>query len=132
MMNIKKLFLIVVALVSIFLVVIGILNFPVLVGHMLLPQTTTINLVEITSSSIDLENRTITSISEDDFMKYPELGELFHNITPIGDENFGERDTKIVNFISVSERKASEMRKEHSSKTFYWKGGYYGILIQQP
>ncbi|WAI01449.1 hypothetical protein [Methanogenium organophilum] len=126
--NRNKFFLILVAFVMVF---ICIFYYPVLLCP-ILPQTTTINLVEIRSSSIDFENRTITSISEDDFKKYPELGELFHNITPIGDGNFGERDTKIVNSLSVSERKASEMRKEHSSKTFYWKGGYYGILIQQP
>jgi hypothetical protein len=128
MMNMKNFFLIVVAFVVVF---ICIFYFPVLLSPML-PQTTTVNLVEIRSSSIDLENRTITNISEDDFKKYPELGEQFHNVMPIRDENFGDRDTKIVNSISVSERKASELRKEHSSKTFYWKGGYYGILVQQP
>ena len=60
------------------------------------------------------------------------LGDLFCNVTPIGDENFGNQVTKSVNTIIVSERKASEIRKEHSPKTFFWKGGYYGILVQQP
>lgn len=128
MKKIKKILIIIaVALVSIFLVFTGILNYYAYFG-----QGNPIELVEIKSSAIDLENQTITYISEDDFKKYPELGELFHNVTPIGDENFGVRETKSVNSITVSERKASEMRKEHSSKTFYWKGGYYGILIQQP
>lgn len=114
------------------ILIIGVFYYPVLLCP-LLPQTTTINLVEIKSSSIDLDNRTITYISEDDFKKYPELGKLFCDVTPIGDENFGDRTTKFAGSdITVSERKASEMRKEHSSKMFYWKGGYYGILIQQP
>lgn len=127
-MKIKKnLFFVAVALVSLFLVFIGIINFSAYFG-----QGNPIELVEIKSSAIDLENQTITCISEEDFKKYPELGELFHNVNPIGDENYGNHETISVNSITVSERKASEIRKEHSSKTFSWKGGYYGILVQQP
>jgi|GEM_PF-7014212 len=123
----KTLLLIVVALVSISLAFIGIINYSAYFD-----QSNPVDLLEIKSSAIDLENQTITCISEDDFQKYPELGELFHNVTPIGDENFGDHETKFANLITVSERKASEIRKEHSRKTFYWKGGYYGILVRQP
>jgi len=123
----KTLCLIVFALISISLAFIGIINYSAYFDH-----SNPVDLIEIKSSAIDLENRTITCISEDDFQKYPELGELFHNVTPIGDENFGDHETKFANLITVSERKASEIRKEHSRKTFYWKGGYYGILVRQP
>ena len=117
----NSIFFVVVVLVSLFLVCIGVINF-----HAYFGQGNPIELVEIQSSAIDLEHRTITNISEDEFKEYPELGDLFCNVTPIGDENFGNQVTKSVNTIIVSERKTSEIRKEHSPKTFFWKEDIMG------
>ncbi|ADN36500.1 hypothetical protein Mpet_1747 [Methanolacinia petrolearia DSM 11571] len=91
-----------------------------------------VDLIEINSNLTDVENRTLTYLTEEDFKKSPELRELFKGVNPIGEEGFDGAETKFVNSISVGSNKAEEIRKEYSNKTLYWDGGYYGILIQIP
>ena len=127
---IKTIFSIIILIVVLFLIYVFIVDYPVIIGTFLgiiFPQTHTVYLVEINKHA-DLGNVTLTYISDDDFKKSPELRELFDNVVPIDDENFSG-NTQIVKSISVSESKISKLKEEYASKTFYWKKGYYGILI---
>ena len=96
------------------------------------PDPYQVDLIEINSNLMDVENRTLTYLSEEEFRKYPELRELFHNVTPAGEGEFDGRTTRFANHISVRPEKAREIQNGYGKDTFYWKGGYFGILIQQP
>lgn len=97
------------------------------------PDSYKVDLVEINSNLTDVENRSLTYLSEEEFRESPELRELFHNITPAGEEEFNGRDIIFTgNHISVRPEKAREIRNGYGKETFYWKGGYFGILIEQP
>lgn len=68
----------------------------------------------------------LVNISEKDFNRYPQLRELFENIDPDKDE--------IISTAGIDGRVIYEIKSKYSygdnfSKTLYWNGDYYSILI---
>lgn len=121
-----------IAIIAVLIYTNSLLVIPALILGFIFPDSYQVDLIEINNNLVDVENRALINLSEEEFMKYPELRELFHNVTPTGEDEFNGEKTIFVNQISVSQDKAEEIQKEFGPGTIYWKGGYYGILIAQP
>jgi hypothetical protein len=121
-----------IAIIAVLIYTNSLLVIPALILGFIFPDSYQVDLIEINSNLVDVENRTLINLSEEEFMKYPELRELFHNVTPTGEDEFNGKKTIFVNHIGVRPDKAEEIQIEFSPGTIYWKGGYYGILVAQP
>ena len=72
----------------------------------------------------------VVNISEDDFRKYPGLGELFDNIDETDPYYLG--DFRFISKATVNGREIDEIYKNYGpGKILSWNGGYYSILIER-